>query len=243
VSGAADEARREELRRKLNEAGWVTVQGEPRDLLWLIFCGMASGINMPFVEFLATSEHLPGTKVFLRDKEQVWYHCGISEQLTTWDSVARHLRWVVETHRPRHVVTVGASAGGFAALGFAHEIGADLALAFAPQTYCDRETREGEALPEKRWQNHFERLHERVKDPRRREKFNLRHVLPELLGFEARVWVCDRFHPDFKHIRNLDHVRNLRLYPIPCKHHAPAHWLKKQGRLAAVMREAADGLS
>ena len=113
--------------------------GERTDVLFLSFGGVRMGSGMPPFEFTASlsSKGVPG--YFIKDFRQSWYHeglLGISEDL---EGTHRYLQQLVARHNCKRLVTLGNSAGGYAAILFGALLGADRVTAFAPQVEVTRD--------------------------------------------------------------------------------------------------------
>ena len=88
-----------------------------------------------------------GAAIFVRDALRSWYLRGVGDDGHDFASVVDTLRREVAAVRPNRVVTLGCSMGGYAALRAAIEMGADLAIAFAPQVVLEPDERRRLALP------------------------------------------------------------------------------------------------
>lgn len=74
------------------------------------------------------------TRIFVRDFKKSWYLCGINQELDTADKLASKLR---ELSAGTSVITIGSSAGGFAAVLFGCLLGAEAVLTFSGQFTLD----------------------------------------------------------------------------------------------------------
>lgn len=107
--------------------------GERTDVLFMSFGGVRLGSGMPPFEFTASLSSRGAPGYFIKDFRQSWYHEGL---LGISDDIAgthRYLQTLVERHGCDHLVTLGSSAGGYAAILFGALLGADRVAAFAPQ--------------------------------------------------------------------------------------------------------------
>src|SRR5690349_12476934 len=90
------------------------------DVLLIAFAGMRGMVGMPPFEFfnVVSTLDVPVKRAFVRDLRQAWYHLGTPGLGETIDEIAVALRGVVAAAAVRRVVTVGYSAGGYAAILF-----------------------------------------------------------------------------------------------------------------------------
>lgn len=115
------------------------MDGERNDVLFLSFGGVRMGTGIPPAEFHASlsGRGVPG--YFIKDFRQSWYQeglLGLSSDIAGTEAV---LRTLIERHSPKHVVTLGVSSGGYAAILFGALLGADRVAAFSPQTDVDHQ--------------------------------------------------------------------------------------------------------
>lgn len=108
----------------------------PESSAMLIAFGGIKGFRaIPPLEFATITRHIPTKKIFLRDFSQSWYQSGLPGQTDSLLATADLLRQHIQQQEIRHLVTVGNSMGGYAALLFGALLKADVILAIAPQTY------------------------------------------------------------------------------------------------------------
>jgi hypothetical protein len=115
------------------------LDGERKDVLFLSFGGVRMGTGIPPAEFHASlsGRGVPG--YFIKDFRQSWYQeglLGLSSDIAGTEAV---LRTLIARHSPRHVVTLGVSSGGYAAILFGALLGVDRVAAFSPQTDVDHQ--------------------------------------------------------------------------------------------------------
>jgi hypothetical protein len=110
------------------------LEGSRKDVLFLSFGGVRLGAGIPPAEFHASlsGRDVPG--YFIKDFRQSWYQEGLLGLSSDVASTAAVLKALIERHSPRHVVTLGVSAGGYAAILFGALLGVDRVAAFSPQT-------------------------------------------------------------------------------------------------------------
>jgi hypothetical protein len=110
--------------------------------LAIAFGGIASRLGgiAPF-EFLSALDPATVRRVFVRDLDQCWYQQGVRGVSSDLEGTTAALRAMIERMGVQRVVTVGTSAGGFAAIYFGCQLGVDGVVAFAPQTFTSRRLR------------------------------------------------------------------------------------------------------
>ncbi|MBN2816381.1 MAG: tetratricopeptide repeat protein [Campylobacterales bacterium] len=105
----------------------------------IVFGGMASGISMPSREFFKSLSHKNINILFVKDFKQCWYQKGLSGKTHDINSSIAYLQsFIPETSK--ELITLGASAGGYAAIRFGVGLEANRIMAFSPQTLIDEET-------------------------------------------------------------------------------------------------------
>jgi len=232
------------LDRALEETG-VWTEGEGSDL-YLIFSGLPGNFGQPIFEFHKTMSAIPGRKVFLRDLRQAWWLCGISDAVPTLADLISLLS--AEAVKASRVITLGSSAGGFGALLLGTMLDADLALAFSPQTYMDREHRM--AHGERRWGYKITDL---CRDAADIGLLNLGDVITPR---RAVVWSRRACPQDQSHMANLIGIPNIQKILVegeapectgvgcldPCTGHDTAMALKTRGDLLGSIERSVNDL-
>lgn len=119
------------------EEGVLEDLAAPSPVLVIAFGGLTMSVGgiPPFEFFRVLNDVAPAKKVFLRDLRQSWYHRGVEGFAPDIAGVEAGLRRIVAEAEPRKLVTIGASAGGYAALLFGRLLGATEVHAFGPQTF------------------------------------------------------------------------------------------------------------
>jgi pimeloyl-ACP methyl ester carboxylesterase len=116
----------------------------------LIFHPMPAGSETAIVSFSANGggrghfhffrllEPLPETsKLLVRDPRNSWYNAGLPGVGHTIEEIAEQIKMEVAKLGAKRVITVGSSMGGYASILFGCLIGAERAIALAPQTFLD----------------------------------------------------------------------------------------------------------
>lgn len=129
--------------------------GSESPVLAITFGGLLMRVGMmpPFEFFNIMSRSAPAKKIFVRDHWQAWYHRGVRDVAADIEGVETSLRRIRDEQRPAKVVTLGTSAGGYAALLFGYLLGATEIHAFSPQTFISPELRAryGDTRWDKQW--------------------------------------------------------------------------------------------
>jgi hypothetical protein len=118
----------------------ISIDFDPqRGILFLAFAGFGNRVGFPVLfEFnKSTSGFKNINKIFLRDRDELWYHHGLANIGENIDGIATFLRQYTNHPATRRTVIFGNSAGGYAALLLSHLLQADEVHAFAPRTFID----------------------------------------------------------------------------------------------------------
>ncbi len=105
----------------------------------IAFGGMAHGLSMPPKEFFKSLVHKNINIIFVKDFKQCWYQKGLLGKTSDIESSIEHLTKIIPK-TTKSLITLGASAGGFAAIRFGMALNADRIMAFSPQTFINEET-------------------------------------------------------------------------------------------------------
>ena len=120
--------------------GQKTVHVQGASTVLVLFGGLAQKLGgIPIFEFSnfleSRFEHVQ--KHFYVDHEAVWYHRGIRGVSTNIPETIHHLREIVDGYD--HVIFMGVSAGGYAAMLFGSFIpNVRYVITFAPQTILEK---------------------------------------------------------------------------------------------------------
>lgn len=210
------------------------------DIVLIAFGGLKKGIGRiaPF-EFFNLTKNVAVKKIYVRDLKQSWYHAtlpGIADSPHgTVDGVASHLRKLIKQQRPRKVVCVGNSAGGYAALLFGCLIGAHVVHAFAPQTFIDKAGRKRNG--DRRWEGaQIRNVHN--SKTRREGYFDLKKFLPlRKTGTKYHIHYQKGSRIDSVHAERMHRVPSVVLhsYKVGGDDHYLVVHLKKDGRLKKIL--------
>jgi tetratricopeptide (TPR) repeat protein len=130
------------------------------DILLITFGGISQGMGIPPYEFSRITSEFKIKKIFLRDCLQSWYQKGIKNVGNNIEQIVAYLKDFLQKQQIRRVVITGNSAGGYAAILFGHLLEADVAIAFSPQTFLDRDNRS--IFGDDRWQPQIDNLYKSI---------------------------------------------------------------------------------
>lgn len=123
-----------ELRRPLvadDGTSDVIVARGGRSAAVLVFTGLADRIVMPIPVFDRYLAELDLGAVYLRDRHKLAYLGGVRSLAPDYDSTIERLRELLRDMGVETLHTIGNSAGGFGAISYGLDLGAEHMLAFA----------------------------------------------------------------------------------------------------------------
>jgi pimeloyl-ACP methyl ester carboxylesterase len=223
----------------------IDMDSDSRTLL-VAFGGMHRDMGMPPFEFFAVTREIPSKRLFVRDLRRAWYHKGIEGHGETITAAADSLKELIAQHEVDRLITVGSSAGGYAALVFGALLGADKALSFGPQTVIDPATIA--AIGDHRWDGELAELQAAgVLDA---NWTDLRYALPRARSGETAETSYEIYFShnntrpntgpgrDRAHAERLRGVEGVRLYRFGHGGHMIARSLRENGALDKILRRA-----
>ncbi len=212
------------------------MQSDSRTLL-IAFGGLRGRIDVPQFEFLGLTGDFPIKRLYVRDLYQAWYQRGAPRTgARNLEDLARALGETIGAYDVDRIVTIGNSAGGYAALAFGTLLGADTVLAFAPQTVIDPVAME--AMDDRRWVDKLSALADRgVLDP---AWTDLAVALPAARrrGTRYQIYFDDSHRVDRLHAEHLRDVEGVRLYRFGKGGHYLVNRMRASGALERVVRDA-----
>jgi len=207
-------------------------------VLVVAFGGLANSIGaMPPFEFLRMLRSPEVDKLFVRDLRQSWYQRGVEGCSTDVATTAQWLRAMVETRPYQRVVTLGTSAGGFAALLFGAMLEVDHVLAFGPQTFLGPTQRARHA--DARWLGITFRMHVGVR--KSKKVLDVAPPMRKTNGTQYEVHVGAN-HLDLVHARHLVGINHTSVHSHAGGHNV-AKVLREQGTLSGILDRAVMGES
>lgn len=214
--------------------GPIAVDFAPKsNVLLIAFGGLKRGVGriQPF-EFFNLTRGVNCKKIYVRDMNLAWYHKGLPGIAKNIDGIAKHLKGLIKKSGAKKVVCVGNSAGGYAALLFGHLIGANVVLAFAPQTFISKHERK--VHKDIRWEG--AQMRNAHGSPTRQERyFNLKRVLGGRTKY--RIFYQRKSRLDKIHAERMRVVFTVILHPHDeggGDHYLVVH-LKKSGALKKIL--------
>jgi hypothetical protein len=205
------------------------------DTLLVAFGGIAAGIGIPPFEFFRMVGELSVKKLFVRDLEQAWYHRGLLGIADDIRGAADYLAVQIAEQRVARTVFVGNSMGGYAAVLFGSLLRANVAHAFAPQTFLGKTSRM--LYLDRRWRVPIRKLH-RVpyKDA---ALLDLRRVLSQTKSdTEVHVHFPALHRLDRIHARRLQAIANVTLHSYPTDGHNLVRHLRDTGALRSILLQS-----
>jgi pimeloyl-ACP methyl ester carboxylesterase len=206
-------------------------------VLLLAFGGMAGSITIPPFEFFSLTAEMPVKRLFVRDLRQAWYHRGTPGLGSTISAVGTSLKQLIACQRVDRLVTVGSSAGGYAALVFGTLLDADRVLCFAPQTTIDPDILS--RMSDHRWTGLLRDLDathgldSRWTDLRRALREAHREADTKYDLYFDHTFLADRLHAE-----RLSEVDGVRLHGLQGGGHAIARTMRDTGQLERVLLRA-----
>lgn len=197
---------------------------------------MDDRIGIPPFEFLSLTGNLEVKRLFIRDEHRAWYHRGIPGYGDNFTDLAKSLK--PEVAQADRVVTIGNSAGGYAALAMGTLLGADMVIAFSPQTTLDLETLE--SMDDHRWDDQIGALSNAI--DRRWADLASAITASQQAATNYRIYFDETHSADRLHAERLAPLDNLRFYRFG----RGGHWLVKRlrdcGALEKIIIGAIDGV-
>ncbi|MEQ1930959.1 MAG: hypothetical protein ABL957_10590 [Parvularculaceae bacterium] len=220
------------------EGGIATRFSDNSGVMVFLFGGMPIRNTAPF-QLLGTTSRFEVDRIYLRDLRRAWYQLGLAPYTSCVDDTAAFLCELIVERAPRRVVTVGISAGGFAAMLFGHLLGADEVHAFSPRTYIDIDNR---------LENDDFFMDDRMEEiyaaaDAQPEYFDLKPLLAA--APDSKTTYCVHFAPDRRidpiHARRVAGAPNVKLYEYDGGGHQLARLLRNDGRLVEIIGAAIAG--
>jgi hypothetical protein len=204
--------------------------------LMIAFGGRPGGLGMPPFEFFKITGRIQTKRMFVRDLRQAWYHEGVAGAGETITEMAESFAHVIGQHEFDRLVVTGISAGGYAALLFGTLLGADVVIAFSPQTVIDPDVMA--QMDDHRYDDPLvdlaarSRLDERWTD--------LREALPSVRSADTiyELHFDPSSRPDRLHAERLAELAGVRLYRHEGAGHNIPRVLRESGELERVLLAA-----
>lgn len=220
-------------------------RGADGSTLIIAFAGGSQTLDVPVYQFFETTKTLGYDRILLRDKHYMFYHHGVDRKRRDWPSLLAYLEREIARLKPKRVISLGVSSGGYAALIAGHHLGVDFVHAFSPQTKIAIDP---EGIRNAR--HSFNRWRIAISKRVYREALDLVPMLQRWNG-KTRYFVhYGSGHPvDARFAERIAPLPSVTTLGYPCDAHAVAIFLAKkrflgrlleirnQDRLAALARE------
>lgn len=223
----------DELRKA--EAPVLVEQGRNQEVLIIAFTGFVHRLSLRVYEFFEATKDAGYSRILLRDKYRVWYHRGIDRKRPDFPSLFRYLNSEIEQLKPKTVICLGTSAGGYAAIVAGHHIRADYVHAFAPDTLLDISLSSciKGIFSARYWWPRWKLLMSRSAQP---EFFNLANLL-EVHNGKTVYYIhhCRDTRRDAEGAASLAHLPGVVSMPYSCSTHQVAMFLARTGFLPKIL--------
>ena len=209
----------------------LSERGPDESVLIIAFSGGAQKLDVPVHEFFETTKTLGYNRILLRDPYYMHYHYGVDRERRDWPSLIAYLKQEIARLRPKKVLCVGTSSGGYAALIAGHHLRADFVHAFGPQTTIalDRDSIRTARHPLNRW---------RMSMSRRIDK-KLLDLVPMLSHHNGKTRYFVHYGTgheiDFRFASRIAGMPAVTTLGYPCDAHAIAIFLAKRKFLGHVL--------
>jgi len=223
----------DELRKA--ESPVLIERGRNQDVLIIAFTGFVHRLSLRVYEFFEATKDAGYSRILLRDKHRVWYHHGIDRQRRDLSSLFQYLTGEIEQLKPKTVICLGTSAGGYAAIVAGHHIRADYVHAFAPDTLLDISLSSciKGIVSARYWWPRWKLLMSRSARP---EFFNLANLLKVHNGKTVYyIHHCTDTRRDAEGAASLAHLPGVVSMPYSCNTHQVAMFLAKTGFLPKIL--------
>jgi hypothetical protein len=204
------------------------------------FGGIAGALQIPPFEFFNATGGLPIKRIFVRDLQQAWYHRGLRGHGSNIVELSDSLRRLLAPYEIERLIVTGTSMGGYASLVFGSLLGADTAIAFAPQTVLDRAVLD--EIGDRRWNADLDRI-EAAGGSLDRQWLDLSSALPAARHANTRYEIL--FDPalvlDRAHCERIAGIEGVQLIPREGGGHQLAKDMRDRGELEPLLRRALLG--
>ncbi len=203
------------------------------DVMLVLFGGIAGNVGIPPFEFFNLPTTITTKKIFVRDLRQAWYHDSLPGTGNGVNEIAAHLRQLIQSQSPRHLVVCGNSMGGYAAILFGALLPARTILAFSPQTFIGRWRRL--FVYDRRW---YQQISHVYRSPYKHSPyFNLRRTFKQYRQPQTRLHI----HYSIRNRLDRTHAHHLRtfttLHPYHIDGHRLVRHLRDNGQLKHILLE------
>jgi len=198
------------------------IKGENK--LLISFGGIANKPGMPVSEFNNTLRGVSINKIFLVDKDQLWYN---SE-----NNLLENLIDLINKYGSKYVMFYGNSMGGYAALKLGCVLAVNRVVAFSPQTFISKELRN--KYNDNRWSDKIDYITRKFEN----EPFFDIKELMKYLSFHSNksvfdIYYCKNERLDRIHAERMNDYCNL--YDYSDCDHGLVKRLRDNGSLKSIL--------
>jgi hypothetical protein len=213
----------------------LTERGEDDSVLIIAFTGFGDKLHMGVFEFFDATKSTKYSRILLRDRFGVWYHHGINKQIRDFPQLIDHLKAEAARLKPKKIICIGTSAGGYAAMVVGHHLPADYVHAFGPDTNLDV-TLTAAISSTFKDRNRYRRWKLLFSTRAKREYFDLTHLLRQY-NRKTRYYIhyCARSEWDALRAKRIEHMPGVTSIAYPCDTHAVSVFLTKRQFLGKIL--------
>ena len=208
------------------------ISNKNSDVAVYSFGGMETRLGMPPAEFMRSLESFDVEQVFFKDFFQCWYQKGL---LSYTDNLIDTIEWLKNFKKENgheKVITVGTSAGAYAAIVFGVAIKARKIIAFGPQTKIETKIKNRLEIKKQWYDTHKLFLDLNVFLSNQKE-------IPPI-----EIYFGEQCLPDKVEAENIENYKEVCLYPVKDTHsHAISKVLKDRGELGQILQNAFSQIS
>lgn len=207
--------------------------GNDSDTLVVTFASLGGAAGVSTFEFFSSIFLFDVDKIFLRDMSTSWYLKGLRGMGISFPETVEYLKEQIALRQYKHVVFMGYSMGGFAAIAHGVLAGADTVLSFGPQTFVDAENRK--RYGDVRWAKQMANIP--AHGDRRLQDLK---VLLDSVFYRSRIQVYHAvgYPIDQVHAQHIAACRNVELHACGEGGHLFVQEMKKSGQLYRIVRDA-----
>jgi|TARA_B110000495_G_scaffold203404_1_gene226923 hypothetical protein len=201
-------------------------------IIFVIFGGIlqALGMEIPPFEFVNSLKEKKLDVIFIRDFKQAWYSFGVEGLGKNIEETSNNLCNKISKYN--HIITMGNSMGGYAAILFAEMINANFSIAINPQTFIDKKNRE--VFRDNRWNDNISKIHEKIIESK---YFDLKNIVSDSLDKKTRhmVFFGENEELDKNHAIRFLNNENFKIFMVKNTNHDAAKHLKNEGILDKIL--------
>lgn len=207
--------------------------GNASNTLVVTFASLGGASGVSTFEFFSSIFPFDVDKIFIRDMATSWYLQGLQGMGTSLPETVEFLKEQIALGQYKHVLFMGYSMGGYAAIAHGVLADADTILSFGPQTFVDAENRRryGDVRWAKQMANIPTQTDRRLQDLK---------VLLDSVSYHSQIQVYHAvgYSIDQVHAQHIAACRNVELHACGEGGHLFIQDMKKSGQLYRIIRNA-----